>query len=339
MKIIQFTSRPNTQFHFGEASYSGENNLNKTSVIFHSDSLYAAFIDSASKFSEKSVNTILDWIKGGKLNLSTLFFAIKEDDKIIHFLPKPIILNLVEHKERKKLKKIDYISLSVFNDGLMPNDWFSEKCKIIQDKFVVLTDELSSDIDKIYSIKSRPKVRVHTDEDEGNFYYQSNVELIRCKDFQVNYYCFLDHSLNESELKLFDLILDNLKYSGIGGERSTGCGAIDNINISNLDITEKNDTYKLNLSLLSPKDEEIKNCLFYKTILRGGKSFSSEEKAKFTEMLQEGAIIDSNIKGKILDLGNPENPYLKVGKPLVINLPNKYSQLVKNKMEEQNAFA
>lgn len=335
MEILTFDSPKNTQYHFGEASYSGENNLNKTSEIFHSDSLYAALIKTSAMIDDMLTTEFVSWLKLGKLRLSSTFFMLNFAEKSIYFLPKPIVLNLHKHKERKILKKISYLSWDVYKNGNMPEDWLSDKCKIIQGKFVISKSELQGvNIESIFANTSMPKVQVRTLNEEGNFYQQSNVQLISNDFYNTNYYAFINHSLTDEEYSKLKIILRALADSGIGAELSTGAGHLNQIKLNAFEEIEFSSNQKMSLSMFLPADNEKSNCKLYKTKLRGGKNFPDGTKANFIEMLQEGAIIEGNPIGKIEDLGNENNPYLKAGVPLLIDLPKTYADFTQTIIEE-----
>ena len=76
-----------------------------------------------------------------------------------------------------------------------------------------------------------------------------------------------------------------------------------------------------NLSLIIPETkDELDNMRYFKTLLRGGaKNYLSGSPNAVIRMIEEGALIDNLINGKISEVGQADNyKILRNGKALII---------------------
>lgn len=340
MKAIILDTKSTTQFHFGTTSLETDTNLDDSSEICHSDTLWSAIVDNCAKIDNSHTRRFIDWSEQGRIRLSSTFFCVEFNNSIVYFLPKPAALNLfdIDSDLRKKAKKIKYISKGAMELGLRPKDWFYGDCIIIQDKFVALKNEIPNDAatTKFYQLNTIPKTKVSYRKKEGNFYHQTNVQLCSGDGFQTKYYFLIEHSLDSSEWEQF---LNYLKFTlsyGLGGELSTGCGKIDCYKEKDFNLNISNHEQFFSCSLSLPESENEKSRFnYYQLLTRGGKRIENGKSAKIIEMLQEGAVFSDRINGGIADL-TPENaaaPIKRCGMPLLLPLHENYKYLKEEESE------
>lgn len=115
--------------------------------------------------------------------------------------------------------------------------------------------------------------------------------------------------------------------NGIGGDRSSGCGKIEGMEIEDFNINVTNPSnQQLLLSLVFPKEAEKDKYLYYKTKIRGGMWYGSGENERFKKImaLEEGSILEGNISPQIIDLTKNNKPLWKYSGNLVFPLPVEY---------------
>jgi CRISPR-associated protein Csm4 len=347
MKAIILKSKPDTQFHFGKSVIDAETALDDTSPVFHSDSLWSALVAKSAEIDENSPEIIIKWFQEDKIRISSLMFCLAAGNNYIFFQPKPVSLNLsnpnskdeIEFPDHKKLKKIKYLSKGIHEKGIEPKDWTKEeKCIIIQNEFVLLKEELelfgkSVDINfsnlNFYQTESIPKVRVPNicdEKDARNFYHQTNVQLINETNFNVQYYFLVDSELSDSDWQKFEYFLRYLFEFGIGGELSTGCGQIEGYEICEFHTDIADTGYYFSTSLTIPDTDEIDNCQTYQLNTRGGRTLGNEHHIKMINMMNEGAVFNKKINGKIVSLSDSNiEPVLRCGMPLLLPLHKNFT--------------
>jgi len=342
MHAIILKCRPNSMYHFGQVAIDADTSLNDTSIIPHSDTIFSAMINLAARiFSEFELNNFLNLFGVGglvpKIKISSGFYCLENSKGgFLYFLPKPISFNLEKSDNHKDLKKVQFISKSVWENGLKPSEWDS-KCIIIDKKFVVTLEEaeqfhlqISS---KLFSEISLPKVAVHKKTKEDSIYYQTNIQIVEFekvefeKKNRVHFYFLLEkNDLTDQETQQLNTIINFLPFEGIGGERSTGCGLFDGFSEENFEI-KINETLKfISVSLINPNSElEFKSFENYLIKIRGGRRIGDSE-GKFLKkvnMISEGAVINSKVRGRIVSI-SPQSinqPYLRNGICLALPYP------------------
>lgn len=342
MKAIILKCKPNAQFHLGKIAIDEDTSLNETSEIIHSDTLFSALVNVYDKIFGDT-NDFIALFEKGNIKISSCFYCLeleKEtqlDKKFIYFLPKPIHYNLVDvgSDNRKAFKKVKYISLGVWEAGTKP-DAFETLTKI-DNKFVCLQNEVSKGKAanlQIYNEIDLPKVAVHKPTKKDSIYYQTNIQIADNgnTDIKPHFYFLLeDEQLDEVQKNRLNTCLHVLADTGIGGERSTGCGTFEGIEIRDFNIKVENATNHVAISLISPQDKaELGGIMCYQTITRGGRRIGIESARTYLKqvrMVAEGALLGhKNVKGKLVDI-SPERvakkSFLRNG--LTFSLPIKYN--------------
>jgi CRISPR-associated protein Csm4 len=329
MQAIILKSNLGTRFHFGKAlgAYIEENhNAQKTtSDYLHSDTLWSALVNAWTFRCPETVESFIAECKKGNFKLSSAFYCVEYNKEQVFFLPKPVSLNLVKFAEPKKLKKVKFISKGVWENGLQPEDWFnSDTCTLLQNESIVaLKSEIDTSI-KIFTKETNPKVRARDITDkEDSFYYETDLFLLHGEDFSVNWYFITENNLSENLQENFKTAMQTLVNLGIGGERSSGGGSLTEYKEIAFTIDIVHSTYRSSLSLIAPHENELTETSLYQTINRGGRFFEKGKCLPMIQMLLEGAVFDTEIKGRIVTL-NDTPPILRFGLNMSVPLHNNF---------------
>jgi CRISPR-associated protein Csm4 len=322
MQTIILKSRPYTRFRFGEAfgAFPEEkhNTQKSTSSYLHSDTLWSALVNAWALACPETVEMFIAECRNGNFKLSSAFYCYKN----VFFLPKPASLNLFKFDEPKNLKKVKFISKGIWESGLLPEEWFTDKCTLLQNKSIVaLKSEIEAPIG-LFTAETSPKVRARNVTDrEDSFYYQTDLFLSE----NVNWYFLLDNNLPDNLRYDFKKALNTLINLGIGGERSTGCGALTGFEEVGFELGLSDSNFKASISLIAPREKELSENSLYQIIKRGGRFLEKGKSLPMVQMLLEGAVFDTSIKGRIVEL-NPEPKILRYGLNLSIPLHNNFTK-------------
>jgi len=316
MKAVILKTKPGSVFHFGEYTPFAETFLDYTSAFPHSDTIFSAIVNIYDQvWPEDTVNFINSFSRG-EISLSSGMFYFKGKHKSIFFLPRPVLFLISNQDDWKKYKNVEWISTGVWEHGI------NENTVIVSKKFVCLKEEwdtLTSDNPesfRAYEIRTSPHVKVHSPVKEDSYYMQSDITILGNNDVEVGYYFMIDISgINDMEEKRLKTVVNLLSDTGLGGQRTCGCGLFENIKWIDNPLPapdSDDDKYYVNLSLVSPEDE-IDKIIAYRVVIRGGR-YSGEGYLKKVMMLHEGAVFNKKIAGRIVDI-SPEgnNKILRYG--------------------------
>lgn len=355
MKAIILKCRPGSRFHLGEYTDNQNTVSYNTAEYIHSDVLFGAFISAMSKIYPEKLNNFRQLFGDGKIRFSSAFYCIKQKDtnRYIYLLPKPFSLNLADLNEQidhKAVKKVKFISKSIYEKGITFEKWFTDECIMPNDTCVFLREEFDKNDSvskkefeelsfKLYEKVDLQKVKIHTDEinneeeekgeGEGKLHAQTDIMILGSEEMAVNWYFLLDlnDQLSKDDANIFYQTLDLMISNGIGGDRSSGCGKIEGMEIEDFNINVTNPSnQQLLLSLVFPKEAEKDKYLYYKTKIRGGMWYGSGENERFKKImaLEEGSILEGNISPQIIDLTKNNKPLWKYSGNLVFPLPVEY---------------
>ena len=241
----------------------GKNALDDTDICVHADTLFSALCHEALKM--ECLEQLVQWTSENKLLFSDSFPYMDNQ----FYLPKPIVW--MEHREdkgdsslKKSYKKMQYIVSDFLEDyfgGTYPRDSMD------------LLEQLGS-----YSMKVSVSIRGQEEP----------------LPYRVRYYVFADGAglyllvgyKSQEQLELFDMLMNALSYSGIGGKRSAGYGRFC---CHQVDIPSHigkwlscEGQYQMLLSTALPEDSEmiqVLNNASYELIRRSG-FIASETYAK-----------------------------------------------------------
>jgi CRISPR type III-A-associated RAMP protein Csm4 len=332
MQAIILKSSTGTRFHFGEALGSAEgrnaNALQAISSILHSDTLFSAIVNAWALRNPETVDEFIASCRRNEFRISSGFYCLKIGERIIFFLPKPVTLNFCANAtdNPKALKRLKMISVGVWEKGLLPDDWSDKtKCTLLQnDTIVALKEEVSESV-KLYESLTSPKVKARTENNEGSFFWQTNLHLLSDENHVVNWYFIVENQLNDALNNHLNDALRTMMHLGVGGERSMGCGSLidyEKVNFS-LNLPNKQPSYHASISLVIPKEDELSDNCFYLTIKRGGRYLDHSKHLKMVQALLEGAVFEKDIQGQIVAL--KEQPcVLRYGLSLTLPLHHNF---------------
>jgi len=338
MKAAILKTKPGARFHFGEYAPFMETFLHHTSSFPHSDTIFSALVNLCASVWPEDTKRLIALFVEGKVRISSGLFCFEGNKDYLFFFPKPVFYTVHAEDWRKKIKKLEWVSKGIWARGLEPlDDTF-----LIDNRFICLQDEWNSiHSDKPdgfipYKTLTRPQVQVHTETTEDNLYHQTDVVIGGGRGLKVHYYILIDDDqLPDQDKKWVTALFNMLTDTGLGGQRSTGCGLFDDIHWVNVSIpVSDNADHFVNLSLLSPNESSLNQYLSYKLVIRGGR-INEREQMKKLRMICEGALLGSDVKGRIVDLSTKGNArYLRYG--MSINLPVHYElSETENKNENQ----
>jgi len=326
MKAIILKCKPGSLFRLGECS------LVDVSHIIHSDTLFSA-ITNVYELVYESGEEFVKLVEDNKIILSSAFPLLEslKDGNLIYFLPKPKIQFDFNKEVGKKEKKIQFFSLKAIDKilkSLITNEFQARidlnEIHILDEKYCFLKDEVTIQLDNNSAFIKEiifPKTAVHKENREDAFYFQTDIQLVPLCDenrkscYNPHFYFLMQENLSNSEYKKFITCLRILADEGIGGDRGSGRGFIDEVIIKEFDtsIFSGNNLY-MSLSLVNPcSQEEFNEVVYYDLMKRGGGSLGLEGKEenhkKQVKMVTEGSIIKKRIKGRIVDISPMVNFY------------------------------
>jgi len=343
MYIVKLIPSKNSKYHFGEGD------LSRSSLIFHSHSLFSAIVNNfITLYGVTEFNRYKEKFK--KLRLSSLFPAIYKFEKQnisdeILFLPKPMLklgfdrsLQKEIEENPKEIKKIKFISIGALkehNEGKLK--------KITIDKNFLISNEEKEKLKYIKTIDmslfdtmlehkvtiDRIKEVTLEYEDKGQLYSVEFIKPFRKNNEIVGFYFLIDFDdINEKLLKKLEAAIRLIQDEGLGGKRSTGAGFFKDIVIDKFKMELDNNSNKkyMTLSITVPKEEEFKSFCSYQLIKISGYISSSSNIKYITKLkksvyaLKEGSICKKPIEGQILDL-RPENVNHEIllnGRPILL---------------------
>lgn len=320
MKLVKLKPGTNAKYHFGEYG------LEESSFIFHSDSLFSAIVNNYIKL-YGDLKEDIEKIKS--IKISSLFPAYKN----ILFVPKPFTgLNFNPKDEKqteewsKEIKKINFVSLKALEKHNNETLEF-ENDPIVHKNFLIAKEEKTDNtinfkFDYIEEQKitiDRNKGKVVEIEEKGQLF---SVGYIKPSENMYFYFLIDGDGFDNKLIASIKLIQDE----GLGGERTTGAGLFENIEIcgccsfENYIKLNSDKKYFMSLSLTLPKNnDEFKKCEAYQLIERRGYIYCATQTTKRKKsimMLSEGSIFSDKVEGKIVNVApkNSKHEVIKFGK-------------------------
>lgn len=299
---------------FSTPVHFGKNLLNSSEYTLCSDTIFSALCSEVAREGEEAIDRFVSLFKDNKLVMSDAFPYIK--DKF--FLPKPYIH--IEREEnndssivRKAYKKLSFIGFDEFDSYL-------------SGKFDVMSAVSMSELGKS-SVKISAAVRSDKEEtlpyEVGLFSFYENCGL----------YLIVESDSEDVEV-LFDMVIEQLGLSGIGGKRSSGYGRFSYEKIAADDwligrLTDAAGRMML-LNTALPKDDELESVMNgarYSLIKRSGfvtsTSYSDTwQRKNDIYMFKSGSCFQESFEGDIYDVsnGSGKHPVFRYGKPLMMRV-------------------
>lgn len=328
MKIVRIPLQPNSRFHFGEFKFDVNLGLSTTSSFAHSDTLFSALVNSYANIDDAGI--FVSAFNDGLINVSSLFYYLKNGDKFICFLPKPVFLEMDSksdgnHKLRNKIK---FVSLAVWQNGFNQEKWADRsEFMIIQNEFVLTKAEFDVFIGgtglteiNIYKTIQSPKSPIRKNSTNDSIYYQTDIEISSNDktDIEIGFYFFYVAE-DDYELMLKDAT-NILSKSGIGGEKNNMSRMMGDPQFEELDLGIDSEK-RTNISLVSPKDlNDFQKVTRYKTFIRGGRALNHGGKYKTIRLITEGALVNGDLEGQLVEIGTDDsnNRAFRNGKAFLI---------------------
>ncbi|MBK5261555.1 MAG: type III-A CRISPR-associated RAMP protein Csm4 [Peptostreptococcaceae bacterium] len=353
MRTVIIKAKPLSRFHFGKSAIDNKTGLADTSDWMSSDALFSALVNNVAKYKANKTNEFIKLFEDTKVRISSLFYCLSNEMKIIYFLPKPVNAStkLPEDSQYlviKKVKKIRFLSQAVLET--YGEDWVKQMDNLTTiGNAMLLKEELpgniNKEIDGLYkkgfatNINSRPKPL--KDEETGetkipqNELFQTDyIQLPLYENWKTHFYFLVeDEKLNEEERKLLNFAIDLVRFEGLGGKRNVGYGWIDQIDKNQTSpftwVPGTESLKSITTGLFIPQNlEEFNRLQAYELVQKGGRKIDKTTTLKVVNMITEGALLKGTEmpKGKMADISPDENnsTYFRLG--ICITLPLKHTE-------------
>lgn len=311
-----------TPLHIG----TGKENYDFSSSDLHSDTLSAAL--AAMKMQKQSNADTKAFMESFIISSAYPFIGNH------YFLPKPQgkvniqVTDAEEYVSRKKLKRIKYIEINLWNDLIAGKELHVQTAQIKGSFLLENLSEKDFDIPYKSQVNQRVTVPRDLDKDAEPFffewtYFQENAGL----------FCLLDVADKEKE-DILDLF-KQLGEVGLGTDKNIGGGKFE-IEVAQLSISEVNTANAIMLlSLFIPTEKELPRLNLpnsrYELLQRGGYIAGSQDvmfrhlRKKSVYMFNIGSVFSTTIpiRGRVIDL-RPDwqdkqlHPVFRSGKPFVV---------------------
>lgn len=328
IKSVVLKLTPNSRFHFGKASIDNNTALADTDEWLHSDVLFSALINNLAQVRDKDfVDQFVGHFQKGQIKISSGFYCIKNGDEYEYLLPKPAnATNFIkDYPKIKQIKKLKFISSRFWE--IKPEEWLHVDS--LETKQALLEKKKGfENIPYLYKKEIVPNVVKHkpNEQAEGPF----SISVIQIpqlpENLSIHFYFLYDivDEISEEIKSAFQLAIDMIAFNGLGGERSSGCGFIEEVIWQQeFPIPFTPSGLMTNLGMFIPTEQEFKQCLYYKYTTRGGRKTKDMGTLERVRMISEGAILrtDKHPFGKTARLSPV---HLRYGQPICINIPKFY---------------
>lgn len=286
---LEFT----TAVHIG--SDTGGSSLDNAQMTIHADTFFSALCCEAAK--RNRISQLVEYFRQGSLVLSDALPYHGEE----LYLPKPILFTA--HKQqagdaslKKRLKSLQYIPLSAFQEYL---EGISTTSPLDPDKLQCSFGQMG--------ILTRVAIKGHT---PPLPYHIASWKFAK----DCGLYLIL-RAEQEAAIDLFDNLLTDLGWTGIGGKQSSGWGKFQFKKYRVPDALESllNDDqaeYQMLLGTGLPVDAELEQTLmdgWYRLVRRGGfvrseKYASQPLKKRTIYLLAPGSCLRRRFRGGMFDL-------------------------------------
>ncbi len=299
------------KLHFTGAVHFGEGGLITSADTLLADTVFGALCSEAAMQGDGILEKLVGYADAGNLLISDGLPFIGQD----LYVPKPVME--VQGREegdsriKKALKKLRYIPSNRLDSYLQGEMDITAEALHFHEGFAV------SDMIEKVTVPEYEVTRPYA------------VAVKRYKDGSGLYLC-VGYD-NEEARGLFEMLLEQLSYSGIGGERSSGYGRFEWTAEDNKDFSERilktNAAQYMSLSVCLPNDAELDEVMegaSYMTVRRGGWVSSTTyadtlRKKKEIYMLTAGSVFDRRFEGGIYDVSDGgRHPVYRYGKPMLM---------------------
>jgi len=306
MKYIMY------KLSFPNGVHIGNGRINSAEITMRSDTVFSAMcIEALGIGGDDLLESLVSEVKNGKIVLSDALPYIENT----FYLPKPmcrIERNSENISLKKEFKKLEYIPTEKMKeylagaiDPLDINGKFSKlgKRELFQKVYLKIDED-----NELYSV--------------GVYEFSNGCGL----------YIIFGYE-SEKNAELIDNIMQGLKYSGIGGKRSSGYGRFEfekcGVDFENM-INAKAERYMTVSSCMAADNEldEVLEGANYKLIKRSGfvqSATYSEKQLKKHDFytFSAGSVFKRTFKGDVFDVaihGNNGHSVYKYAKPMFIGI-------------------
>jgi len=299
VKVYLYKLRFQGPAHFGETGIELENVTERVS----SDTFFSALVNALSTVSTRKEVTefVQSFLDRPPFLISSLYIYTKDT----YFLPKPfdegLINGEVKRETGKELKKIRYLPPGELKKWL--------KGEINKEDLDTL-QKIQKRYSDAFSIEIRPRVSLDRDTQQSALYHVGYVH------FSENSGLFgLVAFRDESFVERFQAMLRILGETGLGGERTYGCGTFKVETFEPVPtefeglLTGNSDNY-MTLSLYHPSEQEMvnltRNVIAYDLVKRRGWITSGRHalpyKKKYAGFFVEGSVFKQKPVGCLVDV-------------------------------------
>jgi CRISPR-associated protein Csm4 len=344
MHVLVFRCRDGAQFHFGETS------LEDSSELLHADTLFSAFANLYALAYDAAEEWIAH-VREGRIRFSSGMHCVELPGRTepLFFVPLPRVrfAGALDGAAARRLRKLRFVSMGVLerirhrlSDGEALDDL--PLCDLdplsfprLAGGYACTEEELLpvkvGDIPQIpfISMTSRPRLEKRTLEVEDSFYHATavafaSVPLVGGQMMRGHFYVVVEHALEEGAWRRFVACARLLADEGVGGERSSGYGWFESVEVREAPSVFDRGAASVSLALspvIPMDDEEFSRALHYKLFLRGGGSLGLRGDADLhrrrVRMMREGALFRGKVAGRMVDVSPLQNsrghPLLRSG--------------------------
>ncbi|BCB96601.1 type III-A CRISPR-associated RAMP protein Csm4 [Dissulfurispira thermophila] len=305
MEVYLFKLRFRGPVHFGDTGIDLENVQETVS----SDTLFSALMNTISIYYER--NEAEDLIEKFINNPPFIFTSLFVYHKGLYFLPKPMDDTFISEDTKrlkgKELKKLKWLEISDFLNWHSQSNLTDKDISNMQQKQSLYTDAFVREI--------RPRVVLDRITQQSSIYHCGYIYFKK----NAGLYGLVAFS-DKGFIEKFKNILYLLGQTGIGGERTYGCGTFKIESFEPVDSTfnmilhTNTDKYTI-LSLYHPAQDErqnLRNNLLSYDIIRKKGWITTGRKAltlkrKSVGFITEGSVSKGPLKGCLVDI-TPDNP-------------------------------
>ncbi|MCS6928270.1 MAG: hypothetical protein NZM43_02130 [Saprospiraceae bacterium] len=341
MKAIILACKPRARFHFGGIAPDENAWLSTSDEWLRSDTLFSALINIAAEvYPIADVEELLHAFEGGKVRISSGFYLLADEamDTPLFLLPKPAHYALEVTENFKAFNKIKFISKRVWEAGWGWAEW-PERCWFLQNGAVVVSKEELPNLQeeqikrvRLWEQEDYPRVKVHTTDRSEGFFYLTTTTIADIskviKGWRVHFYFLIDMEPgfeNSSAHRHLQTAIQMLPYRGVGGERSVGCGQIEQVFTHDFSLLPTFDSpLKCSISLTSPTPQDLAKVQYYSVLSRGGRHYGGRGKEfDFVRMMAEGAVFEGLAQGAVPIIGqNLGHKVRRYGKAFCLPVKN-----------------
>ncbi|MFN3740319.1 MAG: type III-A CRISPR-associated RAMP protein Csm4 [Thermodesulfovibrionales bacterium] len=305
MEIYIYKLRFKGATHFGDTGIDLEN----VSEWINSDTLFAALMNAYCVLNGKEAvsATIETFKKNPPFLISSLFLYHGEE----YFLPRPMVDDHIskdlKREMGKELKKLKWLNLEGFLRWLSSTDIG----KIDIEKM----DSAQKNYENAFTFEIRPRVSLDRVTQTSSLYHAGYVYFKKGAGL-YGLVAFYD----DNYIKQFEVMLKSLGETGLGGERTYGCGMFEIISFQKAtglfeEILNSNSDFYTLLSLYHPSEGEFNNIqdklIAYDIIRKKGWITTGRHalplKRKSVGFITEGSVLKEQPRGCLVDV-TPDTP-------------------------------